>query len=74
MTASGINKKKYRFFMDKPLQEIIYQQCKGELKLNLMKHKLEIVHHNVQSLINKHLELNILLSTSFSKCGRLLLH
>jgi hypothetical protein len=50
--------------MDRPLQEIIHQQCKGELKLGLMKHKLEILHHNVQSLINKHLELTVLLSTS----------
>jgi hypothetical protein len=50
--------------MDRPLQEIIHQQCKGELKLDLMKHKLEIMYHNVQSLINKHVELTVPLNTS----------
>jgi hypothetical protein len=50
--------------MDRPLQEIIHQQCKGDLKLGQMKHKLEIMHHNVQSLVNKNVELTVLLSTS----------
>ena len=60
--------------MDRPLQEIIHQQCTGELKLDLMKHKLQILNHNVQSLINKHLELTVLLSTSLQNLDVFMLH
>jgi hypothetical protein len=57
--------------MDRPKQTINSLKCDRIVRLKAKNHKFAILHHNLQSLFNKQMELMVILNTSLHNINAL---